>query len=1156
MTERDQLEQAIAALETQRATLGDAAVEAALVGLRHRLAELERGGATALAPLTGERKLVTVMFADISGFTSLAETMDPEAVRDLVNACFERLVPVVKKYEGTVDKFTGDGIMALFGAPVAHEDDPVRALRAALEMIEALQAFSVERETDLGIHFGINTGHVIAGGLGTQDRQEYSVMGDAVNLAARLEGISERGEILVGPDTYRLTRPLFEFKILEPVRIKGKAEPVQVYTLLSAKEVRGKVRGIEGLESPLVGRDDESRALREAIERLRSGVGGIVTVVGEAGLGKSRLVTEVREQTLAKDSEPSQGWAAQWVEGRCLSYGGSIAYLLWLDVLRGLLGIRADVTPLAARDALREQVQTLCPDRVDGVYPYLGRLMSLPLADQDENALRGLDSESLKNVTFRAVETLVEYTARQQPLAIVCEDLHWADPTSIALLEQLIAATDRVPLLLICVFRPETTHLCWRIKEAAARRYRHRHTDLWLDPLSADESAALVGNLLRIEDVPTALRSKILRRTEGNPFYVEEIIRSLIDSGVIVHDEATDRWQATQKAGDIALPDTLHGVLMARIDRLQEKIKRILQLASVIGRVFLYHVLAEIAQEEQELDEHLLTLQREQMIRERVRVPELEYIFKHHLTQEAAYDSLLKREQRAYHRQVAEALEQVFPERIEEQLGLLAHHWEGAGEAEKAVHYLRRAGERTAAQFANVEAVEYFSRALDLTPKEDLDGRYALISAREAVYNVQGMRGEQRQDLAALVEIARAFAQREDRTEAIRKRAEVALREANHGYLTADYLAAADAGQRAIHLAQATGDVGLEAQGYLHWGNAIAMSDDRRDGQLLLEKAMALARRAGSRALEAGILRELGVSSNLQEEHDQAKRYLERALRIWREIGNRMEEGRALSGLNSVALHTFDWAGARSYAEESLHLFRLTGNRREEGYVLGALGYLSCAQGDYATSQCYYEQSLRCFREAEDRLGEGVSLQGQGLLAHEMGDDSACLHFSQQALDIGEAIDSDLVQARALLSLGHALAGLEHLEEARDAYQRALTLWQSLGLSTGMRALAGLARVSLSEGNLSQARAHVEQILEAAQANPALYGTYEPSQIYLTCYHVLLASDDPRAQEVLEAAYRQLQETAHKIEDEELRRSYLENVSAHREIVSEFAQGG
>ena len=704
MTEREQLEQAIEALENQRAILGDAVVELALAPLRRQLVEIERGECETVPALGGERKLVTVMFADISGFTALSERLDPEVVRELMNACFDHLVPLVARYGGTVDKFIGDEIMVLFGAPVAHENDPERSLSTALEMMDALATFNAQHDTDLGIHIGINTGLVIAGGIGSEGRQQYSVMGDAVNLAARLEGVSERGEIIVGPDTFRLAAPLFEFEPLEPIRLKGKAEPVLVYRLLALKVAPGKVRGVAGLASPLVGRQAEFRALGAAVEQLLDGAGGIATIVGEAGLGKSRLVAELRQSVTSE--------RIYWVEGRCLSYGTSIAYLLWLDVLRGLLGVTAKDPPDLVRRTLQKQVQALCPTRFDDVYPYLAQLV----VGASTEARPEIEGERLKTGTFCAVWSLIENMAWQQPLVLICEDLHWADPTSLELLDGLMALTDNVPLLLLCLSRPERGHGCWRIKETAARRHSHRHTDLWLTPLSAAESETLVGNLLRLEGLPEKLAERILGRAEGNPFYVEEILRSLIDDGAILRDAVTGGWLVTRGVVDIAIPDTLHGVLMARIDRLQDETKRVLQLSAVIGRFFLYRVLAAITREECELDGCLLALQQEDMVRERVGAPEQEYSFKHHLTQEAAYNSLLRKERRAFHRRVAEALEQLFPDRVEEQVGLLAYHWERAEEpdAKRAKIYLLRAGDQARLAYALEEATDYYQRALVL----------------------------------------------------------------------------------------------------------------------------------------------------------------------------------------------------------------------------------------------------------------------------------------------------------------------------------------------------------------------------------------------------------------------------------------------------------
>jgi ABC-type oligopeptide transport system substrate-binding subunit/class 3 adenylate cyclase len=662
-----------------------------------------------------ERRMVTILFSDVKGSTAMAEDLDPEDVMEIMDGAFDVLIEPIYRYEGTVARLMGDAILAFFGAPITHEDDPERACRAALEIIKGTRKYAARLEEERGIHgfnvrVGINTGLVVVGEMGSDLRVEYTAMGDAVNLAARMESEAEPGTILITEDTYKLIAPLFETEALGAIEVKGKAEPVSVYGVVSARVVPSKPRGVAGLESPLVGREAEFSALAEVVACLQAGVGGVVTIVGEAGIGKSRLVAELRKQARAD---------LQWVEGRCLSYGTSIAYLLWLDVLRGLLGVRAEDSPVAVRDALQEHVLALCPDRLDDVYPYLGRLMSLPLEVEDETRIRDLEGEKIKAGTFRAVETLIERGASDRPCVLICEDLHWGDPTSMELLEQLLALTDHVPLLFICVFRPQTERGSWRIRETAARLYRHRHTDLWLDPLSASESETLVGNLLGLEGLSQKLKWRILSHAEGNPFYVEEIIRSLIDTGAIVRDEATGRWQATRDVADIAIPDTLHGVLMARIDRLREDTKRVLQMAAVIGRIFLYRVLAAIAKEERELDAHLLTLQREEMIRERARLPELEYIFKHHLTQEAAYNDLLKKERRVFHRQVAEALERLFPDRLEEQVGLLAHHWERAGEAEKATEYLLRAGDQARLTYAHQEAIDYYQRALAFLKEQE-----------------------------------------------------------------------------------------------------------------------------------------------------------------------------------------------------------------------------------------------------------------------------------------------------------------------------------------------------------------------------------------------------------------------------------------------------
>jgi len=676
-------------------------------------------GAAALVPaaLAGEHRWVTVLHCELTRVGALLDEIGPETWAKAMAHTLHIVEEEIRRYGGEVLERRSEGAVALFGVPTAHEDDAERAVLAALGMQERI-------ESAPGLQVGVDSGEVFVAVAG----EHRQVVGHALALAQRTSATAAPGTVALGENAYRLVQQLFHWDDTTGT-IQGVHRP------LRRKVEVGKARGVPGLYAPLVGRDEELGALQGAVDRLHAGIGGIVTVVGEAGIGKSRLVAEIRKHNLAKVSEPLQGWDVSWVEGRCQSYGGSIAYSLWLDMLRSVLGVPRDAAPTVVRDTLRARVQALCPHDLDAVYPYLCRLLSLPL-EQRYESIRDLQGESLQAEVFWSVQTLVASAARQRPVAMVCEDLHWADATSLALLERILALTDRSALLVICILRPEVAHGCWQLRETAARRYRHRHTGLWLDALTTEESRALVGHLLRIEDLPGALRAKILEHAEGNPFYVEEILRALIDAELITRDEA-GHWRATCAIEAIPIPDTLHSVLSARIDRLETETLRVLRLASVIGREFPYRVLAEIVRDDDPrppeephhsretqvgaLETHLLVLQQQQLIRERSRVPEVEYVFQHELTREAAYHGLLRREHLGYHRRVAETLVRLYPEQIGEQAGLLAYHWERAEDAVKAVEYLLQAGEQARLAYANDEAIDYFQRALawmDRPPSE------------------------------------------------------------------------------------------------------------------------------------------------------------------------------------------------------------------------------------------------------------------------------------------------------------------------------------------------------------------------------------------------------------------------------------------------------
>src|SRR3954469_11780565 len=400
---REDLESAIAGLEAQRARLGDSVVEPAIAALQHQLTQVHRARS---ASDLEERKIVTIVFVDVSGFTALAEKLDPEEVREVINACFDALVPIVQKYEGTIDKFIGDEIMALFGAPIAHENDPERALRVALEMMEAIVTFNQRQATTLSLHIGVNTGPVVTGAIGSKERKDYSVMGDAVNLAARLEDASADGEVYVGPSTFRLTDHLFDFDALPALQLKGKSEALVPYRLLRIKETPDSPRGIKGLRTELIGREAELDKIRDAYGRLVQNCGGVVSVLGEAGVGKSRLISD----SLAKFAPDIRR-----AEGRALSHTVGMDYWMARSLLHGLLGTSQNAAVEQIEAALRKHVET-AGTLVEDVYPYLATLVQVPLTGDMAERVRFLSTEALQGRILQAFRQLIRSQAKQEPL--------------------------------------------------------------------------------------------------------------------------------------------------------------------------------------------------------------------------------------------------------------------------------------------------------------------------------------------------------------------------------------------------------------------------------------------------------------------------------------------------------------------------------------------------------------------------------------------------------------------------------------------------------------------------------------------------------------------------------------------------------------------
>ncbi|MCH7586824.1 MAG: AAA family ATPase [Chloroflexi bacterium] len=696
----------------------------------------------ATTALEGERKHVSILFVDIVGSTSIAEKLDPEEWKEVVTGVHRRVGEAIYRYEGTIAQLLGDGVLAFFGAPVTHEDDPVRAVRAGLDLLESIQSYREELTgyiEDFHVRVGINTGTVVIGNIGSDMHMEYTALGDVVNVASRIESSAYAGTVLVSEETFRLATDQIEFKDYREISAKGKREAVKVFEVIGLRN--SLVGQTPVIESSFVGREKELAVMQDVLLSLSSGRGQVVVVLGEAGIGKSRFMREARAHSARNynmrqaeiDSEsllvPPSG--LRWLVGRSVSYGESLSFRVITQLLLADLSLPEGTPEARVEIALRKRVKELFNSDGGDILPLLTNLLGLKLGSKARELIQSASGETLRRRTLDAIAAYFSAVAEEQPIALVFEDMHWADPSSMQTLEKLIELTDRLPLLILCVMRIEKEHRSWKIKLLAETDYAHRYMEIQLLSLTQGESAALVDGLWGYSELPQDIQKLVMMKSEGNPLYIEEVSHHLVELGVLV--KSNGKWEAAEKISEIGIPETLQGVLLARIDRLEKDVRQTLQLASVIGRSFLYKVLHAISASEEQLDAHLTQLQRSDLVRENTRLPELEYIFKHALTQEAAYNSLLIERRTEFHRLVGQALENLFPEQADEFTGLLAHHWDRAGDVKKASKYLTLAGERARRLHAHHEALVHFDRAIELSDKGTHE-YIALLRKRAQVY--------------------------------------------------------------------------------------------------------------------------------------------------------------------------------------------------------------------------------------------------------------------------------------------------------------------------------------------------------------------------------------------------------------------------------------
>jgi class 3 adenylate cyclase/tetratricopeptide (TPR) repeat protein len=758
---------------------------------------------TSRAALEGERKQVTVLFADLKGSMELLADRDPEEARAILDPVLERMVEAVHRYEGTVNQVLGDGIMALFGAPLAHEDHAVRACYAALRMQESVREYAEEvRRTEglvIQIRVGLNSGEVVVRSIGSDLRMDYTAVGQTTHLAARMEQLAAPGSSLLAPDTLRLAEGYIQVKPLGPTAVKGLSAPVEVYELVGAGMARSRLQATaaRGL-TKFVGRDSELETLRRTLELAGNGHGQVVALVGEPGVGKSRLVWEFSH------SHRTQGWLV--LESRSVSYGKASPYLPVIDLLKSYCGIEAQDDVRRVREKVLGKLLGL-DETLRLTLPALLSLLDIPV---DDPAWEALDPPQRRQRTLEALKRLLLRESQEQPLLLVFEDLHWIDTETQALLDGLVESLPTARLLLLVNYRPEYAH-AW-----GNRTY---YSQLRLDPLPIGSAQELLGALLG-EDVRLAPLMRLLtERTEGNPFFLEESVRTLVETGVLVGERGS--YRLGKPLASIQVPATVQAVLAARIDRLTPEDKRLLQCAAVIGKDVPYPILRAIAELREEwLRQGLADLQAAELLYETNLFPDPDYTFKHALTHEVAYASLLQERRRALHARIVAAIEALYPDRLGEYADELAQHAVRGEQWAKAVAYLRQAGTRAAARSAHREAASYFEQAmaaLDHLPESRATCEQA-IDLRFELRSVLLPLGEQRRIITLLHEaepLARALQDR-------RRLGWVAVYLGSYEWQAGAAMRAIELGRGAVAHAEALGDHDLAVAA--NWALAPAYS--------------------------------------------------------------------------------------------------------------------------------------------------------------------------------------------------------------------------------------------------------------------------------------------------------------------------------------------
>ncbi|HOC20289.1 MAG TPA: tetratricopeptide repeat protein [Anaerolineae bacterium] len=1053
--------------------------------------------------LRSERREITVLFVDAVDFTHLSASLDAESVFKLINDFLGLMVASVHHYDGLVDKFTGDGLMAVFGAPVAHENDAELAVRTALDMQRAIAEFAPIAQTRLGapiqIRIGINCGLAVAGVLGTETQAAYTVIGETVNLAARLESHALPGHILVSERVYQQTQALFNYQALGEMTIRGLDTPLPLYDLLSERAIPLAVRGLAGVRPVFLGHAAELEQLAKVrTALLEQHTGGIVIIRGEAGIGKTRLVAEWLSAL-----SPNQ---ANVFQGRGLPYAQGTGYGIFRSLLQNALR--------ALPGGLAEVERYVSPD----LRPHLRAILGVRTAATEHSALRELEPEQIKKLTLLAMREWAVTLSAECPLILILEDFHWADDLSHDMLNALVSLTRELPVLLCVITRPQPEKpLSWAAAGEAATGLLV--TEINVSPLSNEDSRALLENLINVRELPEAMIQLLLRHAEGNPFYIEEFVRTLIERQ-LVH-AANGQWEVSPliNTETLEIPTTLRGLMMARVDRLPEDLRNLLRDAAVIGLQFSASLLNEVRRRQQGSANVLPALERLTemgLLVERHEGEEKVYAFRHILTQETIYSSLLRSQRPLLHRNIAEAIEQLYAADLAPHVEVLALHYDRAGERSKALKYLLLAGDRARQRFANREALDYYSRALQLAQHIEtyaVERRQANIGLGDINQHVGNYEEAIACYRAALESPTEGF--QEDAAEVMLKLGQVWHKKGNQQ-------------EAEIWLRQGLAQLRLaphplpkvEAQLDSELGWLSLRQGDVTTAQRWLEQAAQLAGQHQLYGPLSAIFNRLGAVYYAQGDLEKATAAVQKSLELLEQVGDVVGMARPLNNLGILQKNQGDWEKALSSYHRCLEIVERIGDIEGTTIAYTNLGVLYTDLGQWDEAERHLLWDLKLAQQLANpyHLAQAHRNLGRVYLLRKQWNKSAQHLNAAISLyrETGARGQLELVNTQFL----RGWLGLEqgYLEVAREAAQTSYDLLQAFTRDEAEIAVEKgrcemlLARLAQARGDTQNARTHIEESLRLFHKSGAIvdeaHSRYWSARFYLDCESTQQAHDE------------------------------------------------